>query len=110
MRSDLPNQQVPPFTHFAKIDAFLRPADSQSAEVARNRESAMSRRSSTNGPPDACGLTPAQLYNRPVGTAATLDLRERADARVVAATRAASIPWYVWCLAAATAADFFGGY
>ena len=25
-------------------------------------------------------------------------------------TRTASIPWYVWCLAAATAADLFGGY
>src|SRR5271167_1473290 len=53
-------------------------------------------------------------YNRrgesAVGTAATFDLRERADLRSVAAERTASIPWYVWCLAAATAADFFGGY
>ena len=42
--------------------------------------------------------------------AATFDLRERADVRSVAAERTASIPWYVWCLAAATAADLFGGY
>ncbi|HEV2170447.1 MAG TPA: hypothetical protein VGR40_05845 [Candidatus Binatus sp.] len=45
-----------------------------------------------------------------MGTAATFDIRERADTREAAATRTASIPWYVWCLAAATAADFFGGY
>src|SRR5271155_4893732 len=42
--------------------------------------------------------------------AATFDLRPRADARSVVAERTASIPWYVWCLAAATAADLFGGY
>ena len=42
--------------------------------------------------------------------AAAFDLRPRADARSVAAERTASIPWYVWCLAAATAADLFGGY
>src|SRR5260370_36841527 len=42
--------------------------------------------------------------------AATFDLRQRADIRSVAAERVASIPWYVWCLAAATAADLFGGY
>ena len=42
--------------------------------------------------------------------AATFDLRERANVRSVAAERTASIPWYVWCLAAATAADWFGGY
>ncbi len=42
--------------------------------------------------------------------AATFDLRERVDVRSVAAERTASIPWYVWCLAAATAADLFGGY
>src|SRR5271165_2822650 len=45
-----------------------------------------------------------------MGTAATFDLRERADVRSVVAERTASIPWYVWCLAAATAADLFGGY
>ncbi len=42
--------------------------------------------------------------------AATFDLRPRADARSVVAERTASIPWYVWCLAAATAAEMFGGY
>ena len=42
--------------------------------------------------------------------AATFDLRERADVRSVAAERTASIPWYVWCLAAATASILFGGY
>src|SRR5258708_1510603 len=42
--------------------------------------------------------------------AATFDLRERADIRSVAAERTASIPWYVWCLAAATAFILFGGY
>ncbi len=42
--------------------------------------------------------------------AATFDLRPRADARSRVAERTASIPWYVWCLAAATAADLFGGY
>ena len=42
--------------------------------------------------------------------AATFDLRARTDARTVVAERTASIPWYVWCLAAATAADLFGGY
>jgi hypothetical protein len=42
--------------------------------------------------------------------AATFDLRPRADMRSVVAERTASIPWYVWCLAAATAADLFGGY
>src|SRR6202023_952546 len=42
--------------------------------------------------------------------AATFDLRDRADVRSVAATRTAAIPWYVWGLAAATAADLFGGY
>ncbi|MFZ0679283.1 hypothetical protein [Candidatus Binatus sp.] len=42
--------------------------------------------------------------------AATFDLRPRADVRTVAAERTAAIPWYVWCLAAATAADLFGGY
>src|SRR6202050_2388414 len=45
-----------------------------------------------------------------MGTAATFDLRERASDRSIAAERTASIPWYVWCLAAATAADLFGGY
>ena len=44
------------------------------------------------------------------GNRATFDLRERADVRSVAAERTASIPWYVWCLAAATAADLFSGY
>jgi len=43
-----------------------------------------------------------------MGTAATLDLREHV--RDLAATRTVTIPWYVWCLAAATAADFLGGY
>src|SRR5579862_7115755 len=42
--------------------------------------------------------------------AATFDLRQRADVRTVAAEGTASIPWYVWCLAAAPAADLFGGY
>jgi hypothetical protein len=42
--------------------------------------------------------------------AATFDVRPRADVRSVAAERTASIPWYVWCLAAATVADVFGGY
>jgi hypothetical protein len=42
--------------------------------------------------------------------AATFDLRQRADVRSVAAERTASIPWYVWCLAAATACILFGGY
>src|SRR5271166_6806091 len=42
--------------------------------------------------------------------AATFDLRPRADVRSVAAERTASIPWYVWCLTAATAADLFCGY
>ena len=37
-------------------------------------------------------------------------LRQRADARSIVAERTASIPWYVWCLAAATASDAFGGY
>jgi hypothetical protein len=48
-----------------------------------------------------------------MGNAATLDIRERADAPSVAVARTASIPsipWYVWCLTAATAADLFGGY
>jgi hypothetical protein len=42
--------------------------------------------------------------------AATFDLRQRADVRNIAADRTASIPWYVWCLAAATACILFGGY
>jgi len=42
--------------------------------------------------------------------AATFDLRDRADVRSVAATGTSTIPWYVWCLAAAPAAILFGGY
>ena len=42
--------------------------------------------------------------------AATFDLRQRANVRSVAAERTASIPWYVWCLAAATASILIGGY
>src|SRR5262244_3103502 len=37
-----------------------------------------------------------------------LGTRTRTDAQVTA--RAAAIPWYVWCLAAAVTSDAFGGY
>ena len=42
--------------------------------------------------------------------AASLDLRQRTEVRSVATARTTSIPWYVWCLTAATVADWFGGY
>ena len=43
-----------------------------------------------------------------ISPAAAFDARPAT--RTVAATRAAAIPWYVWCLAAAVTFDAFGGY
>ena len=40
----------------------------------------------------------------------TFDRPVRVADRAVAATRVASIPWYIWCLAAAVTFDAFGGY
>jgi hypothetical protein len=45
-----------------------------------------------------------------MGNAATLDIREDADARGVAAVRAASISWYVWCLTAASVRWLLGHF
>lgn len=42
--------------------------------------------------------------------AATLERRPRVAGRAIEATRAAAIPWYVWCLAAAVTSSAFGGY
>src|SRR6202162_6321022 len=40
----------------------------------------------------------------------TFDRPARIADRAVAATRVASIPWYIWCLAAAVTSNAFGGY
>ena len=40
----------------------------------------------------------------------TFDRPARTADRAVASTRVASIPWYIWCLAAAVTSNAFGGY
>jgi hypothetical protein len=42
--------------------------------------------------------------------AVTFGAETRVADRAVESTRVASIPWYVWCLAAAITSDAFGGY
>lgn len=42
--------------------------------------------------------------------AVTLGSRPRVADRAIESTRAAAIPWYVWCLAAAVTSYSFGGY
>ncbi len=45
-----------------------------------------------------------------ISPAASFEARVAAVSRTAESARAASIPWYVWCLAAAVTSDAFGGY
>src|SRR5216684_9157440 len=40
----------------------------------------------------------------------TFDRPARTADRAITSTRVASIPWYIWCLAAAVTSNAFGGY